>query len=393
MTALIFAITFLILWKREPERRETLAMGTGYLFLAIGFFMSQLNPDSLGRLNISVTNIPYSIGCIVLIWGILSRADVRPPVWTMIGIAAVGGLLGIVSQVFGDSVEADLYIANTTYGLIFGIAALLLSQNTKNDLIEKIVLSVLVLNVAQFFLRPTLSFMFSDEIAGGAYRDTTYYVVLMMVLALGSMVLGLALIAACIKDQLKAVHDDYAVDRLSGLLSRREFETKVRDAIVEARRKEIPLSLVIGDMDHFKQVNDIWGHQVGDSAIEAFGKLVIRTVRDSDICGRVGGEEFCILVWNADAKAAQGLAERLRIGLTAVNIAGMNDGTHLTASFGTASAKADDTYRKLFARADKALYGAKHAGRNIVATDGVEIEPRARRSNDEPAASGTSAAA
>jgi len=384
MTAAIFAVTFLLLWKRDPARRETLAMGIGYVSLSIGFFMSHLNPESLGRVNISVTNIPYSIGTIVLIWGILHRAGIRLPIFVMGSIAVIGAIVGGISQVFGDSVEADLYIANTTYGLMFGVAALLLSQKTKTDVIEKIVLGILIFNVAQFFLRPPLSFMFSEVIVGGAYRDATYYAILMTVLALGSMVMGLALIAGCIKDQLNALHTEFATDMLSGLLSRHAFEARARETIAAAHKDNVPLALIIGDIDHFKQVNDIWGHQVGDNAIEGFGKLVLHTVRDTDICGRIGGEEFCILVWNADSKVARSLAERLRIGVTAIEISGMNDDTHLTASFGGAGMEVEEGYRSLFARADKALYRAKDAGRNAVEIDDNAAVSHTRRSDDEP---------
>ncbi len=385
LTAAVFAITFFIIWSRERSRHATLAMALGYTFLSLGFFVSQLTPDSLGRTNVALTNIPYALGCIVLVWGILARVDIQVPMRTLLGIAGIGTALGMVSLLFGDSFEADLYIANTTYGLIFAVAALLLSQKAKTDLIETVLLWIIVINVIQMFVRPPLSFMFTEDIAlAGNYRDTVYYAALKMVMALGSMVLGLSLIAACIKDQFDAVHDDLAKDRLSGLLTRRAFEARVRETIIEARSDNVPLTLIVGDIDHFKQVNDIWGHQAGDSAIEEFGALVRRTVRDADICGRVGGEEFCILVWDSDIRIAEALAERLRIGVTGMNIAGMGGDTHLTASFGTARLRPDEGYRKLFARADKALYRAKDAGRNAVENDADEAT-RSRRKDDRRA--------
>ena len=382
MTAAIFAITFFIIWSRDRTRHATFAMGLGYACLSLGFFVSQLTPTSLGRINVPLTNIPYTIGCLILVWGILTRAGVEVPMRVLSGIAVIGAGLGIFSLFYGNSIEADLYIANTTYGLFFGVTALLLSQKTNCDTIERVVLWVIVVNVIQLFVRPPMSFMLSPDINVGDYRDSLYYAALTLVMALGSMVLGLSLIAACIKDQFNAVHEDFATDRLSGLLSRRSFDARVRENINAARRKNVPLSLIIGDIDHFKQVNDIWGHQVGDSAIESFGSLVLQTFRDTDICGRVGGEEFCILVWEADAKIAGALAERLRIGVASMKIPGMSDNTHLTASFGTASLQPEEGYRKLFARADKALYRAKESGRNAVEIDGYERLLPTRRKDD-----------
>ncbi len=389
LTAAVFAITFFILWSRDRTRQATLAMALGYTCLSLGFFISQLTPVSLGRANVSLTNIPYTIGCILMVWGILNRVSIQVPMRALTGIAVLGGGLGIVSLLFGNNIEADLYIANTTYGLIFGVAALLIAQKPNNDLIEKVVMWVIIVNVMQLFMRPPLSFMFSPDIGVSDYRESVYYIALTLVMGVGSMVLGLSLIAACIKDQFNAVHENFAHDKLSGLLTRPAFEARVEKAIAKAQRQDVPIALIIGDIDHFKQVNDIWGHQVGDDAIEAFGSLVLDTVRDTDICGRVGGEEFCILIWDADSKVARSLSERLRIGVTGIRVNGMGDSNHLTASFGATDFEAGDTYGELFGRADKALYQAKNSGRNAVCMSNDEVVAPARRKTDLPTAEDT----
>jgi len=113
-------------------------------------------------------------------------------------------------------------------------------------------------------------------------------------------------------------------------------------------------------------VNDIWGHQSGDQAIADFGNLIKNKVRTCDVAGRIGGEEFCIAVWNCDNEPAYRLAERIRHAFAAHKHIVINDDIRLTASFGVATAQAGETYKQLFARADKALYEAKSKGRDRV---------------------------
>ena len=127
------------------------------------------------------------------------------------------------------------------------------------------------------------------------------------------------------------------------------------------------LSLLVGDIDHFKQVNDSWGHAAGDRVIATFGKLITTNVRGLDIAGRIGGEEFCILIWNCGEEGAVSLGNRLRAAFSKSKIAGVGDGENFTASFGVAQLHDGESYAQAFDRADKALYTAKRAGRDRVA--------------------------
>ena len=119
------------------------------------------------------------------------------------------------------------------------------------------------------------------------------------------------------------------------------------------------------DIDHFKEVNDTYGHEVGDSVLRELTRRVQNTIRDEDAIGRWGGEEFLILVGNVSSEQATALAERIRgiVELVPFQIVGT-----ITVSFGVTSARKDDTRKTLFARVDKALYEAKKTGRNKVVT-------------------------
>ncbi|MBX7457767.1 GGDEF domain-containing protein [Qipengyuania sp. 1NDH17] len=154
-------------------------------------------------------------------------------------------------------------------------------------------------------------------------------------------------------------------DALTGLANRRYTMAELDRAVMEARRDEKPLSVIVFDIDHFKQVNDRHGHPVGDKVIAMVGDIATRQAREFDIVGRIGGEEFLWILPDCKSEAALRAAERLRWAIEA--------GTHsapipsITISAGHAEIEAGDASLILFARADAALYEAKRGGRNRVA--------------------------
>jgi len=162
-------------------------------------------------------------------------------------------------------------------------------------------------------------------------------------------------------------------DPLTGLYNRRYLEDRLRQEIRRARRYGFPLSVLLVDADHFKQINDTWGHDVGDEALVALASLCASTIRPQEILARYGGEEFVIVVPATATPGAEVLAERLRrLVLDSVLVPsgkrGNSEDVRLTVTIGVASlAGESDDQRRLLTRADAALYQAKRKGRNQVA--------------------------
>jgi diguanylate cyclase (GGDEF)-like protein len=151
------------------------------------------------------------------------------------------------------------------------------------------------------------------------------------------------------------------VDPLTGLLNRRGLEERFAIELARARRDHRPLAVVAVDIDHFKQINDDHGHQAGDRALVWLAAVLNEQTRGADIVARVGGEEFVIVLPGADGASTLDFAERLR--------AAIEDGETeipFTISAGVASALAPSTAHTLLDAADRALYAAKHEGRNRV---------------------------
>jgi diguanylate cyclase (GGDEF)-like protein len=155
-------------------------------------------------------------------------------------------------------------------------------------------------------------------------------------------------------------------DQLTGALSRRGFIEKATQEIERCRRYGRPGALLLIDVDHFKAVNDTWGHPAGDGVLRELAATLDATKRPVDVLGRLGGEEFAMLLPETDAADALAAAERFRAAIAARRIAIAEGGAlAVTASFGVAALDAGITgAEEWLAQADAPLYAAKWAGRN-----------------------------
>jgi diguanylate cyclase (GGDEF)-like protein len=165
-------------------------------------------------------------------------------------------------------------------------------------------------------------------------------------------------------------------DPLTGLANRRRLEEFLTGESHRAQRYSEPFSIIMADIDHFKRVNDRFGHDVGDEVLQHFAKLLRASMREPDLVARIGGEEFVVAMPATDLEAAIASAERLRAATAVMRPPSLPDG--LTASFGVAQFQPADTFQALLKHADDALYAAKNGGRNRVeahSPQAVELLP------------------
>lgn len=155
-------------------------------------------------------------------------------------------------------------------------------------------------------------------------------------------------------------------DALTGLPNRRHFMAQLASELARRQRYGHPLSLLMLDLDHFKQINDQWGHGVGDEALRLFADSVQCCLRTQDMAGRQGGEEFAILLPETAENVACHVAERIRARLEQTPVPTGTGHCAMTVSIGVAEAREGDSMETLMHRADEALYAAKQRGRNRV---------------------------
>jgi diguanylate cyclase (GGDEF)-like protein len=166
-------------------------------------------------------------------------------------------------------------------------------------------------------------------------------------------------------------------DSLTGLYNRRYLDRRLEEELARAKRYALPLSILLVDIDHFKNVNDTYGHQAGDLVLSYLGKLVLNAVRTSDIAARYGGEELLVIAPNTPIVPAGALAERLRHHIESHELVLTSESSkrqsiHITVSIGVAvSTPRIDDIKKIVHEADAALYRAKQEGRNRVVVQEV----------------------
>ena len=156
------------------------------------------------------------------------------------------------------------------------------------------------------------------------------------------------------------------MDSLTSVFNRRAFLTLLDKALSQARRTESELHVLVIDLDHFKRINDTWGHKCGDDVLRHFVGLAASCLRNEDVMGRLGGEEFAIVLPSANAAGAAAVAERLRALVASQPAMTEHGPITLTVSVGVTQCVMDESSETALQRADQAMYRAKELGRNQV---------------------------
>jgi diguanylate cyclase (GGDEF)-like protein len=164
-------------------------------------------------------------------------------------------------------------------------------------------------------------------------------------------------------------------DPLTGIGNRAAMQSAGRTQIELALRHGLPMSLLLIDIDHFKRINDTYGHAKGDVVLQLLARTIARTVRRSDQAFRYGGEEFVVLLGHTDLAGAEVMAERIRILVAGSRELHRELSEGVTVSVGVGTLREQDTLETLCERADRALYLAKRSGRNRVVSAAAELAP------------------
>ncbi|MGZ8633564.1 MAG: GGDEF domain-containing protein [Solirubrobacteraceae bacterium] len=283
-------------------------------------------------------------GALMLTAGLIASWNRTSRMWLLrlcpaFGVVIISVIVGLVRPISGTPM---FYLWPVIYGAYFF---------SRRNLASTLVLQAVSMAVA-------LAWFAEGEMKGLLWLDTVVSV---------SLVGGLVLL---LRERLSAafsrLYNSSVIDDLTGLLNRGPFDRAFSREIARADRHEIALTVVLFDIDHFKQVNDLHGHAAGDEALRRFSSVLAAEVRMIDVAARVGGDEFAVLLLGCDRGDGRRFAERVCARLQLVT---SRDSRSLTCSagvaqFATTGARDSDPLLRL---ADQALYAAKQAGRQRVA--------------------------
>lgn len=347
-------------------QKSAFTLSCSYFVGAIAFFADIINENGFAILEGAPTAALYA-ACAALVSGGLSQRYRGNAPWaiiaaiTMLHVLLYSYLNGFMENKWLRSIEA-----NVGCGVIFATGVVLIAGR-QHRAIDRAIFWLLFLGAAQCFIRPALLVWAN----GGAlsmetYSGTLFEVTMQLVVGLCAIMTGMALLVAYSMDIIDELRDRSVRDPLSRLLNRRGFEDRASAALRAADRKGGAVTIVIADIDRFKAINDMHGHDFGDMVIAEFGDLISAHAGEHRVAGRIGGEEFALLVPDDGVTDALALAEAIRRDFESLEIATPEGAFSFTASFGVGARAKGEDLRYALARADEALYVAKSSGRNRV---------------------------
>lgn len=360
--AAIFCIALLTIWRNNRALKYIGVLGLSYgirsLCFGIFYFAFSLENPVL-RYS---ANIFLLFAIMLLSIGLSNRRLRQPRYGALLAIAAI--TLGPLYyyQFIEPNLLARVIILNSGLALLSFVMLWDVARAPRRSPVEQVLLGLLLVSCAGYLLRPL--FLIASGASGERFEDS-YWLVVSISDALICAMTAVGVLAVIASDVMDEIKTDALIDTLSGLFNRRGFEPRALRALAE-RTAGNPPAMILTDLDHFKSINDLFGHSGGDLIIRRFSEVLKQKAPGDAIMARLGGEEFAILLpSNASASAYQ-LAEEIRTAFKQIAFDTVAGEAHPTASFGVAIAREDEGLPSLIERADHALYRAKGNGRDRV---------------------------
>lgn len=267
------------------------------------------------------------------------------------------------------SLWARLYVLGAGTGLVMllPIVAALRAERPK-DWLDQILLVVSLVFTAFTLIRPLFISLFNFK-DPAIHTDSAYWLLSSMSVLNFALIFTVVTVLIAIKDTVTKLRHERDHDGLTKALNRRAFHEAARQVIADKRRH--PIAVLSCDIDHFKRINDTWGHAQGDIALQSVSLCLQRNVRDHDLVARMGGEEFVLLLTRIDLPGAECVARRIQHELK-FDGSVLPSGATLTLSFGITAITHTEQLEHALKEADELLYSAKNAGRDRVHVRGTE---------------------
>ncbi len=353
----------LVCWRVQPRQRYLPWLAAGYLLSALALLVQSLLPASeIARWSL-FTGVIYLGGA----WSLARGMGLRYGVGSRPGLALAIAAATLAALYYHAFVEQDLwarvYLLNAGLGLMQMLPVpAILRSNPPQERLERILRGSYVVFAGYTMARPVVLLAVAPLSRTVDLSISAYW----MATLAGTLVFALwftAILVACaVRDAMAALREERNRDSLTQLLNRRAFFEAAENSLSDGRQG--PWALVTCDIDHFKQVNDNWGHAAGDEVLRRVAQVLATQMREGDHVARFGGEEFVVLLQQADRHVAEAVAERIRQQLSATHIDAIRGS--VTASFGVSMPSSRADLPRALAQADALLYRAKQSGRNRV---------------------------
>jgi diguanylate cyclase (GGDEF)-like protein len=299
--------------------------------------------------------------------GLASRYEVKPN-FVFLGLAFLACVaIFVVAAGMPRESMARNFLYQSPFFFMQAVGAWIVLSSKCRKVIDLALACFLAMTSLHYLSKP-----FAAVLLGGPgatpqdYITTAYAMFSQSMGTVFVLATALTLMALLVSDLLTEATKRSITDPLSGLLNRRGFEEKLTEQVAAHHPGGPPLSLVFCDLDRFKSINDTYGHAAGDQVIEAYADLLREASASLHTIGRIGGEEYAVVLSHCNLATAKLFAESVRAAFAERRLPGFPESQRFSASFGVATLEAHESPSSLMERADAALYEAKRAGRNCV---------------------------
>ncbi|EEX33434.1 sensor histidine kinase [Vibrio coralliilyticus ATCC BAA-450] len=366
LLSLCYCIGLLLIQQLQPSVSGISTIASALLLLSVSFFLLSFGNQITHWVSKILANSLMAFSYIILLLGVCQFRRF-PRIIANIGFYSFPILIvGLTYFTFFMPSTNARVILMTVYVSSLCFIAILANQKGKSTDItpSKFLLSLGLATQGGYNLFRFIWTLFEERIddfmISGMAHQLAFVSTLLMVIFIGFSVTWM------LTGRLVAtIYDTSIKDELTQLYNRRALEELLPKEIARSSRHKQPLSVLLLDIDHFKKVNDTYGHQAGDRVLRTTGKLLILQTRKDDLSFRYGGEEFLVLLPNTDVEKAVIVAEKLREAIKRARMLPTNVDS-CTASFGVTQFNGEDDWQTAIERADQALYSAKENGRNQV---------------------------
>ncbi len=363
-SALLFAASFAIIALANPTQRSALWFSVSYaigMITPLSEFLLPITPWPQFFTFLSYAS--FSAGLLSMSLALASFYRMPRP-WRLVGLLYLASLLTRWA-IWGGARNTFPY--EQIYQTPFAIAALtagwVMWKAGRARRMEIGLIALYAILASLFILKSWLAMIVGSGNSAQDYTASAYSLLSQSSTGIVLVAIGLMTLLLVAQEVIQDAQQAAVTDPLTGLLNRRGFDQKASQLLNQAVRTGEPVSVLMVDIDHFKRINDNYGHAMGDQVLRHFARLLLQALPQADALGRMGGEEFAILFGDLGLTGAAGFAERVRRAIGRTVILKLPT---ITVSVGVAAIAPGGSFGDAMRRADLALYQAKKTGRNKV---------------------------
>ncbi|MEO6066037.1 MAG: diguanylate cyclase [Lysobacterales bacterium] len=373
VTSALLALAVALTLRGQPPglRGSVRAWTAGIAIQAAGWLLIGFRGELPDAISIVLANVAIASGYAVCIQALRLFGGQRGHAWTAYALSAGVLLASLVFTYLEPSRHWRMVFNSALLGTIFGLAAstawrLRIAQGQRPPS-HQLLTGVFALGALMLVARAVVVALEGPQPTGGILALSPLVATLYGSTAFGPVLATFGFVLMC-NDRLHGELEHLATfDTLTGVYNRGSLERLAAEAVAHARRVGHAVTVMLVDADHFKRINDEFGHEAGDSALRVLAACLQFCARPGDVVGRFGGEEFVVVLPGADEDAGVVVAERLRQRMETLRLGEATGDLALHVSVGVAMRRErDDRYAHVLREADRALYEAKRTGRNRV---------------------------